>query len=69
MAKMSKEPKGHLAREIVGKMNEADVAHELTESFGYEVKEHGLNVREAEKALVHEEHVKYLHKPRSKFHI
>ena len=59
----------HWERELAGKLNARDITHEAKERFGVEVKEHGLKMQEAENALVHEQHKKYLKKENSKFHI
>jgi len=59
----------HWKREISGHMNPSDIFHEMHESWGHEVKEHGLTMREAEHAMVKAQREKYSRKPLSKFHI
>jgi hypothetical protein len=66
---MSKAPKGHWEREKAGRLNSVDIAHERNEKFGHECKEHGLNIRECEGALLKAQKDKYKDKPGSKFRL
>jgi hypothetical protein len=50
-------------------MNAADYAHEMTESFKDEAREHGLNMREAENAMWKAQQKKYKDMPKSKFYL
>jgi len=59
----------HWKREMAGRLTKADLRHEAKELWGYEAREHGLTMREAERAMLNAQKRKYQHKPRSKFHV
>jgi len=59
----------HWEREKSGRLTAADLRHESKESWGWEVKEHGLTMREGERAMLQAQRKKYAGKPKSKFHL
>jgi hypothetical protein len=66
---LKKDSKSHWEREKHGIFTKADIRHEKKEPFGWEVKEHGLTIREAEHALMGAQKKKYGGNKKSRFHL